>query len=226
MRNRRKVNDDIISMEDPWRVFRIMSEFVDGFDVLSKVGRAVTIFGSARLAENHEMYKMAEKTAYLVGKAGYTVITGGGPGIMEAANKGAKEAKAESVGLNIELPFEQVPNRFITLLINFHYFFCRKFMFLKYAKAFVIFPGGFGTLDEFFESVTLIQTNRMPSFPVILVGSKFWSGMIEWLKKTVLKEGCISEEDFDIFKIVDTPQEVVKEIKKFYGKDKKNGKKR
>lgn len=219
MKNRRNVRDDLTNMEDPWRVFRIMSEFVDGFDILSKVGKAVTIFGSARLPKTHKMYKLAEKTAFLLGKEGYSVITGGGPGIMEAANKGAKEAKAESIGLNIELPFEQVPNRFITLLIDFHYFFCRKFMFLKYAKAFVIFPGGFGTLDELFESITLVQTHRMKSFPVILVGKKFWHGMNGWLHSMLLKEKCISKEDFDIFKIVDTPEEILQEIKKFYGKD-------
>jgi len=214
-------------MEDPWRVFRIMSEFVDGFDMLSRVGDAVTIFGSARLPETDKMYKLAEKTAFLLGKEGYTVITGGGPGIMEAANKGAKESRTESVGLNIELPFEQVPNRFITLLIDFHYFFCRKFMFLKYAKAFVIFPGGFGTLDEFFESITLIQTKRMPGFPVVLVGSDYWKGMMDWLKGTLLKQGCVSESDFDIFTVVDKPEDVLKEIQKFYGKKKKkNGKKR
>ncbi|MDP8266607.1 MAG: TIGR00730 family Rossman fold protein [Candidatus Aceula meridiana] len=227
MKNRRSVKTDLTTMEDPWRVFRIMSEFVDGFDMLSRVGDAVTIFGSARLPKTSKAYKLAEKTARLLGKEGYTVITGGGPGIMEAANKGAKESGTESVGLNIELPFEQVPNRFITLLIDFHYFFCRKFMFLKYAKAFVIFPGGFGTLDEFFESVTLIQTKRMPGFPVILVGSEFWSGMMDWLKKTMLKQKCISQSDFDIFCIVDKPEDVLKAIQKFYGKKKKeNGKKR
>lgn len=227
MKNRRNVKTDLISMEDPWRVFRIMSEFVDGFDMLSRVGDAVTIFGSARLPETDKMYKLAEKTAFLLGKEGYTVITGGGPGIMEAANKGAKESRTESVGLNIELPFEQVPNRFITLLIDFHYFFCRKFMFLKYAKAFVIFPGGFGTLDEFFESITLIQTKRMPGFPVVLVGSDYWKGMMDWLKGTLLKQGCVSESDFDIFTVVDKPEDVLKEIQKFYGKKKKkNGKKR
>ncbi len=226
MKNRRVVHADITNMEDPWRVFRIMSEFVDGFDVLSRVGDAVTIFGSARLLPKDKMYKMAEKTAYLLGKEGYAVITGGGPGIMEAANKGAKESGAQSVGLNIELPFEQIPNCYSTLMLDFHYFFCRKFMFLKYAKAFVIFPGGFGTLDEFFESITLVQTKRMPGFPVILVGKDYWMGMMEWLKKTMLKHGCISPEDFDIFCMVDKPEDVLKEIRKFYGKRKKdNGKK-
>lgn len=228
MKNRRRMKQDIISMEDPWRVFRIMSEFVDGFDMLSQVGKAITIFGSARLKESHKMYKLAEKTAYLLGKEGYAIITGGGPGIMEAANKGAKDAGVESVGLNIELPFEQVPNKYITLLLDFHYFFCRKFMFLKYAKAFVIFPGGFGTFDEFFESITLIQTKRMPSFPVVLVGKEYWKGMMEWMHGTVLAHRCISAEDLATFQIVDTPQEALKVIKDFYKKEsqKANGKKR
>ena len=223
MENRRKVKQDITTIEDPWRVFRIMSEFVDGFDVLSQVGDAVTFFGSARLESSHSMYKLAEKTAFLLGKEGYAVITGGGPGIMEAANKGAKESGAESVGLNIELPFEQIPNKHITLLLDFHYFFCRKFMFLKYAKAFVIFPGGFGTLDELFESITLIQTKRMPRFPVILVGKDYWQAMMEWMNKTVLTEKCVSPEDLDIVQIVDTPHEVLKVVKDFYAKEKRKG---
>ncbi len=221
MENRRRVKQDITTMEDPWRVFRIMSEFVDGFDMLSRIGNAVTIFGSARLKENHQMYKLAEKTAYLLGKEGYAIITGGGPGIMEAANKGAKASGTESVGLNIELPFEQVPNKYITLLLDFHYFFCRKFMFLKYAKAFVIFPGGFGTLDELFESITLIQTKRMPRFPVILVGQEYWQSMMDWVNKTILAEQCISQEDLDIIQIVDSAEEVLKVVKAFYAKEKR-----
>jgi len=212
-------------MEDPWRVFRIMAEFVDGFDVLSKVGKAVTIFGSARIKRDHKMYRLAEETAYLLAKEGYSIMTGGGPGIMEAGNKGAKRAGGESVGLNIDLPFEQVPNPYITTLLNFHYFFCRKVMFLKYASAFVIFPGGYGTLDEFSESITLIQTKRMESFPVIVFDSKYWQGLLEWMKKTVLKEGCIDKEDLNIFQVVDTPADVVKVVKKFYNnRNRKNGK--
>jgi uncharacterized protein (TIGR00730 family) len=228
MENRRKVRQDITSMEDPWRVFRIMSEFVDGFDMLSQIGDAVTIFGSARLQPDHKMYKLAEKTAFLLGKEGYAIITGGGPGIMEAANKGAKESGTESVGLNIELPFEQVPNKYITLLIDFHYFFCRKFMFLKYAKAFVIFPGGFGTLDELFESITLIQTKRMARFPVILVGKEYWQSMMDWVNTTILSEGCIGREDLDIIQIVDKPEQVLKVVRDFYAQEKKktHGKKR
>ncbi|MFH1359494.1 MAG: TIGR00730 family Rossman fold protein [Candidatus Omnitrophota bacterium] len=221
MKNRRSVKDDY-NLEDPWRIFRIMAEFVDGFDTLSQIGPAVTIFGSARLKKNHKYYQVAVRTAYLLAKEGYAVITGGGPGIMEAGNKGASMAKGQSIGLNIDLPFEQIPNKYINLMMHFHYFFCRKVMFVKYAKAFVIFPGGYGTLDEFFESITLIQTKRMERFPVILVGKKYWVDLADWLKRFVLKENCISASDFDIFKIVDKPEEVVKVIKDFYKHGKNN----
>ncbi len=221
MKNRRKIEEDL-NFEDPWRIFRIMAEFVDGFDTLSKVGPAVTIFGSARLKSNHPAYKMAVKTSYLLAKEGYAIITGGGPGIMEAGNRGASQAGGESIGLNIDLPYEQIPNKYISLMMNFHYFFCRKVMFVKYAKAFVIFPGGFGTLDEFFESITLIQTQRIGRFPVILVDKKYWTGLVNWLHSAVAKEKCISKEDFDIFQVVDEPEDVVKAIKRFYGKSKKN----
>lgn len=207
--------------EDPWRVFRIMAEFVDGFHELSEIGPAVSIFGSARTKQTNRWYKQAAKTAELLVKEGYAIITGAGPGIMEAGNKGAAKAKGKSIGLNIDLPFEQKPNRYVQELINFHYFFCRKVMFVKYAMAFVIFPGGFGTLDEFFESITLIQTRRMGKFPVILYGSKYWGGLIDWLKKSVLKEKNIDPEDIDIFQIVDTPEDVVKIIKNFYSTKKK-----
>ena len=223
---KRKVVGEDLRNEDLWRVFRIMAEFVDGFHELSEVGPAVSIFGSARTDPSSPWFKQAEKTAALLVKEGYAVITGAGPGIMEAGNKGAAEAQGKSIGLNIDLPFEQKPNRYITELMNFHYFFCRKVMFVKYASAFIIFPGGYGTLDEFFESITLIQTRRMGTFPVILYGNNFWSGLIEWLKKSVLKEGNIDPEDLDIFQIVDTPEDVIKVIKKFYNKKKKaNGKK-
>ncbi|MBF0522763.1 MAG: TIGR00730 family Rossman fold protein [Candidatus Omnitrophica bacterium] len=216
-REDRYVSD--LYMEDPWRVFRIMAEFVEGFDSLSKIGDAVTIFGSARTPAAHKHYQMAEKTAYLLSKEGYAIITGGGPGIMEAGNKGAGRAGGLSVGLNIELPFEQKPNPYINKMINFHYFFCRKVMFLKYAKAFVIFPGGFGTFDELFESLTLIQTKRIPGFPVVFFGSDYWAGLMAWIKQTVLvKEKYINEEDLDIFKVVDKPEDVVKVIKDFYKK--------
>ena len=216
MKNRRKLRGEEFNIEDPWRIFRIMAEFVEGFDVLSQVGPAVTMFGSARIDASHPVYKMAEKTAYLLAKEGYVIITGGGPGIMEAGNKGAMNAKGKSIGLNIELPFEQVPNKYVTTLINFHYFFCRKFMFLKYASAFVIFPGGYGTLDEFTESITLIQTKRMEGFPVILVGRQYWEDFIGWMEKVVLKNNCIDQADLNIFQIVDKPEEVVAVIKKFY----------
>jgi len=187
----------------------------------------VSIFGSARTKLSDPWFKQAEKTAEHLVKEGYAVITGAGPGIMEAGNKGAAKAKGKSIGLNIDLPFEQKPNRYITDLIDFHYFFCRKVMFVKYATAFIIFPGGYGTLDEFFESITLIQTHRMGKFPVILYGSQFWRGLINWLKDSVLKEKNIDPEDLDIFQIVDTPEDAVNVIKNFYNKKKKvNGKKK
>lgn len=211
-------------MEDPWRVFRIMAEFVEGFEEMSEIGEAVTIFGSARTKNNHKWYADAEKTAELLVKEGYAVITGGGPGIMEAGNKGAIQNKGTSVGLNIDLPFEQKSNDYINHLINFHYFFCRKVMFVKYAKAFVIFPGGYGTLDELFESLTLIQTKRIEKFPVILYGSSYWTELIDWLREKVLEERNIDADDLDLFELVDKPQDVVKKIREFYRK-KKNAKK-
>ena len=204
--------------EDPWRIFRIMSEFVDGFEELSKVGNAVTVFGSARTTPDEKYYKLAEETAALLSKNGYSVITGAGPGIMEAANKGAKKAGGPSIGLNIEVPTVQKPNKFITHLIDFRYFFCRKVMFVKYAKAFVIFPGGFGTMDEFFESITLIQTKRIKRFPVVLVGTEYWQDLIKWMKSSMLKKDRIDEEDLGIFRIADTPKEILKIIKDFYSK--------
>ena len=202
--------------EDPWRIFRIMSEFVDGFDELSKIGDAVTIFGSARTKPSDKYYKMAEKTAALLAKNNLAVITGAGPGIMEAANKGAKAAGGASIGLNIEVPIIQEPNKFITKLIDFRYFFCRKVMFVKYAKAFVIFPGGFGTMDEFFESITLIQTSRIERFPVILMGSEYWKGLIDWMKQDMLEEDRVEKNDLDLFSVVDKPKEALKIIKDFY----------
>jgi len=206
------------TQEDTWRIFRIMSEFVDGFEILSKIGKAVTIFGSARTKSDHKFYKLGEETAYLIAKAGYAVITGSGPGLMEAANKGAQAAGGHSIGLNIQLPCEQQPNKFVDTVLRFRYFFVRKVMFVKYAKAFVILPGGFGTLDEFFEAITLIQTERIFKFPVILLGSQYWQGLVGWLKDTVYKHGNISKEDLDLFIVVDKPQEVVAAIKKYYGK--------
>ena len=207
---------EIMRFEDPWRVFRIMGEFVEGFHRFAELGPAVTIFGSARTTRGKKMYKLATETAEKLVKAGYAVITGGGPGIMEAGNKGASKARGESIGLNIDLPFEQKPNPYIKTLMNFHYFFCRKVMFVKYAKAFVIFPGGFGTLDECFESLTLIQTQRIDKFPVILVGTEFWGGLISWMKESLVAEKTISAKDLNLFKVVDTSDEVVKAIKEFY----------
>jgi hypothetical protein len=211
---------DLEMMEDPWRIFRIMAEFVDGFEELKDIGPAVSIFGSSRIHVAHEYYGDAEKTAELLVKAGYAVITGGGPSIMEAGNKGATKAGGKSIGLNIDLPFEQKPNDYINHLINFHYFFCRKVCFVKYAKAFVIFPGGYGTLDELSESITLIQTQRMDQFPVILYGSKYWKGLMDWIKGPVLHEGCIDVKDLSIMQTADKPEDVIKIIKKFYGKKK------
>ncbi|MFH1442253.1 MAG: TIGR00730 family Rossman fold protein [Candidatus Omnitrophota bacterium] len=212
-----KLKDDF-TRKDTWRMFRIISEFVEGFEVLSEVGKAVSIFGSSRSTKDNKYYKLAEETAYLLAKAGFAIITGGGPGIMEAGNKGARRAKGRSIGLNIQIPIEQKANEYIDILLDYHYFFVRKVMFVKYAKAFVIMPGGFGTLDEFFEAVNLIQTERIGKFPVVLVGSQYWKGMLQWLKDEVLKTGNISKADMDIFKIVDKPEEVVKIIKDFYRK--------
>ena len=216
MAKKQKIIRDDFTSEETWRVFRIMAEFVEGFEVLSRLKPAVTVFGSSRIKRKDKVYKLAERTAYLLSQAGYAVITGAGSGLMEALNKGAKKGKGKSVGLNIQLPTEQKPNPYIELLLEFRYFFCRKVMFMKYAKAFVIMPGGYGTLDEFFEALNLIQTKRIVKFPVILVGSAYWKGLIDWLKNTALEKNCISKKDLDIFKIVDKPKEVVSAIKKFY----------
>ncbi len=218
---RHKQEMEDLKMEEPWRIFRIMGEFVEGFHELSEIGPAVSIFGSARTSKDHRWYADAEKTAGLLVKNGFSIITGGGPGAMEAGNKGATEAGGKSIGLNIDLPMEQKPNKYMNHSINFHYFFCRKVMFVKYAKAFVIFPGGFGTLDELFESLTLIQTKRLEKFPVILYDSKFWDGMTAWLKNSVLKAGNIDEKDLLIFETVDQPEDVIKIIRKFYTKQRK-----
>jgi uncharacterized protein (TIGR00730 family) len=200
--------------QETWRVFRIMAEFVEGFDELSKVGPAVSIFGSARTKPDHPYYKLAEQTAVALTKAGFGVITGGGAGIMEAANKGALQGGGLSVGLNIEIPEEQIANPYQNLSLSFRYFFARKMMFMKYAQAFIIFPGGFGTMDEFFESLTLIQTMKMAHFPVILMGSSFWSGLLDWVKSEMLEaQGNISPEDLDIFSVTDDPQEAVRIVR-------------
>lgn len=193
---------------DPWRVLRIMGEFVEGFDVLAEVGPAVTIFGSARVNPGDPQYQATVEVARLLGEAGFTIITGGGPGIMEAGNRGAQQAGVPSIGLNIELPFEQGVNRFVDIAINFRYFFVRKTMFVKYAQAFVIFPGGFGTLDELFEALTLIQTGKVQNFPVILFGSTYWQGLLDWLRSTMLAEGKIAAADLDLLIVSDSPTEV------------------
>ena len=197
--------------QDSWRVFRIMSEFVEGFEVMAPVGRAVSIFGSARAKPDDKYYKAAEETARLLAKKKFAVITGGGPGIMEAANKGAFEARGVSIGLNITLPQEQEANRYQNISLDFHYFYARKVMFVKYASAFVCFPGGYGTLDEFSETITLVQTLKVEAFPIILYGKEFWGGLYDWMKDKLLPR-YIDREDLDIFRIVDTPKEVVKQI--------------
>jgi uncharacterized protein (TIGR00730 family) len=208
--------DSSFTQEESWRIFRIMAEFIEGFEMLATVGNAVCVFGSARSARNSKYYKLSEKTAFLLAKEGFAVITGGGPGIMEAANKGAKKGGGKSVGLNILIPTEQKPNPYINILLDFRYFFCRKVMFVKYAKAFIVLPGGFGTLDEFFEAITLIQTKKIIPFPVILIGKEYWSGLKDWLTNHVLARNCISRSDLSIFKIVETPEEAVEIIKKTF----------
>jgi hypothetical protein len=197
---------------DPWRVFRIMGEFVEGFDALANLGPAVTIFGSARVTPDHPQYAQTRETARMLGEAGFTILTGGGPGIMEAANAGARDAGATSVGCNIELPFEQHVNPYVDIAINFRYFFVRKTMFVKYAEAFVIFPGGFGTLDELFEALTLIQTDKVRDFPVILVGTEYWRGLLDWIQNTLLAEGKISPDDLKLMVVTDSPEEVCRII--------------
>ena len=199
---------------DPWRVFRIMGEFVEGFDELATLSRGIAIFGSARTKPDDPEYKAAQETAALLAAQGFAVITGGGPGIMEAANRGAFEAGGLSIGCNIELPFEQRPNAYQTLSLTFKYFFVRKMMFVKYSLAFIIFPGGFGTLDELFEALTLIQTRKIRNFPIVLFGSSYWKGMLDWFRAQVLLEGKISEHDLNMFHVTDSPSEVVEIVVK------------
>ena len=194
---------------DPWRVFRIMGEFVEGFDELATLTRGIAIFGSARTKPDDPDYKAAQETAALLSGQGFAVITGGGPGIMEAANRGAFEAGGLSIGCNIELPFEQRPNSYQTLSLTFKYFFVRKMMFVKYSLAFVIFPGGFGTLDELFEALTLIQTKKIRNFPIVLFGKSYWSGMLDWLRDVMLQGGKIADHDMEMFHITDSPAEVI-----------------
>ncbi len=206
---------------DSWMVFKILSEFVEGFEKLARIGPCVSIFGSARTKENNKYYIIAEELAYLLTIHGYGVITGGGPGIMEAANKGASKGKGKSVGINIDLPFEQSANKYIDSdkLITFDHFFIRKVMFMKYSQGFIVLPGGFGTFDELFEAITLIQTKKIGKFPIVLIGIDYWSGLIDWIKKRMLEEEeNISEKDLDLFSVVDTAQEAVEKLDLFYSK--------
>jgi uncharacterized protein (TIGR00730 family) len=204
---------DELTLKDSWRMFLIMAEFVEGFEQMPEVYPAVTIFGSSRAKPQNPIYKNTVKMARLLVENGFNVISGGGPGVMEAANLGAAEAGGKSVGLHIHLPNEQAANQYANVRLDFRYFFIRKVMFVKYAVAYIIMPGGFGTLDELFEALTLIQTKRIRYFPVILLDSKFWSGLLKWARDTMMKQGTISEEDFRIFNVVDTPEEAVKIIK-------------
>lgn len=210
-----------IHTTDSWRVFKIISELVEGFEKLSRIGPCVSIFGSARTHHNDKYYRLAEEIAFRLTQNGYGIITGGGPGIMEAANKGAKKGNGKSVGINIDLPFEQKHNPYIDTdkLITFDHFFVRKVMFMKYAQGFIVLPGGFGTFDELFEAITLIQTKKIGKFPIILVGKKYWEGLLKWVKDVMLEEeGNISPQDLDLFTVVDTAKEAVSCIVKFYSR--------
>ena len=209
-----------IKSNDSWMVFKVMAEMVEGFEKLAKIGPCVSIFGSARIKKDHEYYKMTEEITAKLVRHGYGVITGGGPGVMEAANKGAREEGGKSVGLNIDLPFEQFNNAYIDpdKLINFDYFFIRKLMFIKYSQGFVVMPGGFGTLDELFEAITLIQTHKIGRFPLVVVGQKYWGGLFDWIRTTMITEKYMSESDLKLVNLVDTPTEAVKVIDDFYSK--------
>ena len=209
-----------IKTNDSWAIFKIMAEFVEGFERLGKIGPCVSIFGSARTKPEDKYYKLAESIAFELTQNGYGIVTGGGPGIMEAGNRGAARGKGISVGLNIELPFEQLDNPYIDSdkSLDFDYFFVRKVMFVKYSQGFVVMPGGFGTLDELFEAITLIQTKKIGKFPIILVGRKYWTGLMDWIKNTLLEEGSISPKDLDLISIVDTESEVLEVINNFYKK--------
>lgn len=209
-----------VKSNDSWAIFKIMSEFVHGYEKMARIGPCVSIFGSARTKPDSEYYKIAEEIAFQLTQLGFGVITGGGPGIMEAGNKGARRGHGKSVGIGITLPFEDRLNPYVDpdYSINFDYFFARKVMFVKYAQGFIVLPGGLGTLDELFEALTLIQTKKIKRFPIVLVGKTYWSGLLEWMKKTLMEEGNINEEDFDLYRLVDTPEEAVGHIKAFYDK--------
>jgi uncharacterized protein (TIGR00730 family) len=219
-----KITKSGVSAKETWRVFRIMAEFVEGFEELSTIGPAVSFFGSARIKPDDKYYKLAEQTAGILAKAGFAIITGGGGGIMEAANKGAAQAGGKSIGLNIELPNEQLPNKHQNLSLHFKYFFCRKVMFLKYANGFIAFPGGYGTMDEFTEALVLIQTFKQAYFPVILIGSDYWSGLVEWMKNQMLQKHHFMEaDDMKVFSVCDDPQKVADIIIDFHKSGKKGG---
>lgn len=206
---------DALSIDESWRIFRIMAEFVEAIETLSRVKNAVSIFGSARTPPDDPYYQKAELVARLLAKRGFSVITGGGPGVMEAANKGASEAGGRSVGMNIRLPFEQKPNPYANINIDYKYFFTRKVMFVKYAVAYIVLPGGYGTLDELFEALTLIQTKRIKAFPVVLMGGEYWKGLLDWLRMTMLQDNKISPADLDLFQIIDDPEEIVRYIQRY-----------
>jgi len=206
---------DYMNVGDSWRLFRIMSEFVDGFDTLAELSRpAVSFFGSARVDESDRYYQLTVELSSRLAEAGYPIITGGGPGIMEAANKGAAQVGGMSIGLNIDLPFEQEPNPYTNIPMNFKYFFVRKVMFVKYAMAFICLPGGFGTMDELFEAMTLMQTRKIKAFPVVLVGSEFWGGLVDWMRKELLSTGKIASDDLLVFDVFDDPDEIVNHIRR------------
>jgi uncharacterized protein (TIGR00730 family) len=223
MQDRYEINE--LAKEESWRMFRIIGELVEGFDTLADIEPAVTIYGSARLKPEDRLYEQTEEIAYLLGKDGFSIMTGGGPGVMEAANKGAHRAGVKSIGLNIQLPQEQLCNDYANRSITFHHFFIRKVMLVKYACAFVIMPGGLGTLDELTEVLTLIQTQKIKPFPVILFSSEYWGGFLDWLKGTLLAHGAISPEDFDLLRVFDSPQEVFDAVDNWYNKHVVTGRK-
>ncbi|CCO24820.1 TIGR00730 family Rossman fold protein [Maridesulfovibrio hydrothermalis] len=214
MRKSKQYVIDDLSMKESWRLFKIMSEIVDGFDTMSEIGPAVSIFGSARVPQDDPLYLQTENLARLLTKSGYSVITGGGPGLMEAANKGCYEENGESIGLHIHLPFEQHTNHYLTVQSDYNYFFIRKVMFIKYALAYIAMPGGYGTLDELSEALVLIQTKRIKPFPIILMGTEFWDGLIDWFKDRLVANGYCDEENLNLFHVTDSPEEAVAHIKK------------
>lgn len=218
VRSEPPLNGKIAQLEEPWRLFRILGELVDGFEELSDVGPAVAFFGSSRTTPRDPYYKLASQLAKTMVKAGYTIITGAGPGAMEGANRGAVEAGGQSIGLNIHLPIQQEPNPYVRKLLNFKYFFCRRVMFVKYSKAFIVMPGGYGTLDEFFEIVTLMQTEKLEPVPVILIGKEFWQGLLDWMRGELVDRGYIDRKDLELFQVKERPAEVLAAIESFYRK--------